>query len=49
MKLYCRHCKKIIIRDMRLNAHKSQMTKRGYRSYCETTGKTTYLIPTNKI
>jgi len=41
MKLYCKHCKKIIIRSKK--DVDRLMTKRGYKSYCEKTGKNTFL------
>jgi len=46
MKLYCKHCKKVLYRDMRTNACKSMMSKRGYKSFCWEANKYVYL---NKI
>jgi len=48
MKLYCKHCKRVQERDMRLLCSKAFMTKRGYKSYCEKTGRNTLLVPYNK-
>lgn len=45
MVLYCRHCRKLIFRDMRRRDNKRQMTARGYKSICESTGKMAYLRP----
>lgn len=45
MKLWCKHCKSIIVRDAREKAFKLFMTKRGYKSYCEKIGKDIYLKP----
>ncbi len=39
MTIYCHHCKKTVFRDMRLKVSKMVMTKRGYKSYCEDTGR----------
>lgn len=36
MKFWCHKCKKILNRDMRINANKNCLDKRGYyMSYCE--------------
>lgn len=43
MKLKCPACKCVVIRDMRTKMNKGFMTKRGYRSYCETKGKDVFL------
>ena len=42
-KFKCNACGMVIIRDMRLLINKYFMTKRGYRSYCEKTGKDVFL------
>lgn len=47
MKFKCRHCGAITFRDMRLKISKLFMTKRGYKSYCDKFGKTTYLVRNN--
>ncbi len=49
MKLKCRHCGTIVDRDMRQKSSKHFMTKRGYRSYCEHTGKDTFLTPIKRV
>lgn len=43
MKFKCSACKCVVIRDMRLKISKYFMTRRGYKSYCETTGKDVFL------
>lgn len=45
MKFICPHCKEIVERDMRLKVSRMFMTKRGYRSYCEETGKDVVMKP----
>lgn len=45
MKKYCKYCKKTFNRDMRSKISKLFMSKRGYKSVCETVGKTVYLKP----
>ena len=45
MKFRCRHCGKIVSRDLRHNMERLLLTKRGYRSYCDVKSKTTFLIP----
>jgi hypothetical protein len=44
-KLYCKHCKRIINTDMRSKINKKNMTKRGYKSFCEKTGKRVFMVP----
>ena len=43
MKLLCPACKKVIKRDGRVKMTKLMTTKRGYKSWCTTHEKTTYL------
>jgi hypothetical protein len=43
MKLQCPACKQIIKRDMREKISKLFMTKRGYKSYCDQTGRNVFL------
>ncbi len=45
MKFICIHCGKIVERDLRKIENKSNMTKRGYKSYCEKTDRDTFLVP----
>jgi hypothetical protein len=40
----CRHCGAKVKRDLRDRFAKTFLTKRGYRSWCEKTGKDTFLI-----
>jgi hypothetical protein len=39
MEFVCPACKKIIKRDLRKRMEKRQLMPRGYRSYCEKTGR----------
>ena len=43
MKLYCPKCKKTITRDARLRATKAFITAKGYKTFCEKTGKNVFL------
>jgi len=46
MEFKCPHCGRILIRDMRVNINKDQLTRTGnYKSYCEKTGKDAYCKP----
>ncbi len=48
MKFKCNACGKIKNVDMRYNISKYFMTKRGYRSYCEKTGRDVFLKKVGK-
>ncbi len=43
MKLYCKYCKTIVNKDARERDFKIFMSERGYKSFCEKTGKNSYL------
>lgn len=45
MKFKCNQCGAVVKRDMRTAFNKSEMTKRGYKSYCERVSKYVFLKP----
>lgn len=47
MKLYCKAWKKTVVRKKADVVR--EMTKRGYKSYCEEKGRKTYLHPVDSL
>lgn len=48
MKFICRWCGKEIERDMRYKQNRDRMKKRGFLSFCDEFGKSSYLQPVAK-
>ena len=44
MKFRCRHCGKVLVRDMRSKVYRESLTKRGYKTYCDVKHRDTFAV-----